>query len=306
MELIFILTYNCNYRCRYCDIDKRDENMTPEILDASLLFIKRLPYRLNKVKFFWWEPTLYFDLIKNSITSFPQGEASFYMTTNGSLITPQSIMDIKELWIISTISLDGPPEVTGRDRLLVSGEGSMSLIPRILQIIWEDISLFRVNQVITPKTVRGMRKNFEYLYTQGFRSFNFLPEYYVEWSKSALTDLMKWFQEISDMRSTHPIYLVNQENYSLTSFFNLGMVIDTDGSVYGTNLILAGRFEKYKNELRLGNIFDKEFLFPEWNDQEIYIQKVDSFLKKEYSDNILKSVYYINRLLSNFTLSYGK
>ena len=65
------------------------------------------------------------------------------------------------------------------------------------------------------------------------------------------------------MWSTHPIYLVNQENYSPTSFFNLGIVIDTDGSVYGTNLILAGRFEKYKLELRLGNIFDKEFLFPE-------------------------------------------
>jgi hypothetical protein len=50
------------------------------------------------------------------------------------------------------------------------------------------------------------------------------------------------------------IYLVNSENFSETSFFNLGLIIDTDGSIYGTNLILAGVFEIYKPQLKIGHV----------------------------------------------------
>ena len=71
--------------------------------------------------------------------------------------------------------------------------------------------------------------------------------------------LVYGFQKIQEMRSQKPIFLVNSENYSPTSFFNFGIVIDTDGSLYGTNLILAGRFEKYKSELKIGSVFDADF-----------------------------------------------
>lgn len=99
---------------------------------------------------------------------------------------------------------------------------------------------------------------------------------------------------------------MNAENYSPTSFFNIGVVIDTDGSIYGTNLILSGRFEKYKNELRIGSVYDLDFSMPEGEDQREYLKKIETLLQKEYSHSILKSVYYINQILSHFTLGYGK
>lgn len=108
------------------------------------------------------------------------------------------------------------------------------------------------------------------------------------------------------MRAHKPIFLVNSENYSPTSFFNFGIVIDTDGSLYGTNLILAGRFEKYKSELKIGSVFDTDFSLLSEEEQTQYLQKIQICLEKEYSHNVLKSVYYVNQILSNFTIQYDQ
>lgn len=280
--------------------------MSQNVLEASLDFLAKLPYQLSKVKFFGGEPMLQFDQITAIIEQFPQKNASFYMTTNGSLLTEETIKKLQELHIITTVSLDGTRAVTSENRLLVSGAPSDIQFNRILQTIGENAAFFRVNQVITPKSAKDFWDNFIFLYEQGFRSFNFLPEYYIEWSKDALFVLSQGFKTILQQQITHPIHLVNQENYSPTSFFNLGIVIDTDGSIYGTNLILAWRFEKYKSELKIGSIFDEKFTFPQGSNQMEYLAKIESCLQKEYSENILKSVYYINRILSNFTLAYGK
>jgi len=97
------------------------------------------------------------------------------------------------------------------------------------------------------------------------------------------------------------MYLVNSENYSETSFFNIGIVIDTDGKIYGTNLILAGIFEKYKPDLEVGNVFSglRSDFFEEVF-QKKYLQKVQAFLDNEYTTPILKSVSYVDKILTYF------
>lgn len=42
------------------------------------------------------------------------------MTTNGSLLTADILRKIQENRIITTLSLDGTPEVTSENRMLVS------------------------------------------------------------------------------------------------------------------------------------------------------------------------------------------
>ncbi len=305
MELIFILTYNCNYRCRYCDIDKRMEDMSREVVGQSLIFLNKHRFEIRKTKFFGGEPTLQFDDITYIIKNFPKRcNSKFYLTTNGSLLDQEKINEMKKYWIITTVSIDGNQESTDENRLMVWWW--FSLYQKILdKIAWNE-SFFRVNQVITPRNVGNMVENFKFLFELGFREFNFLPEYYVEWSKKSLLLLYQWFVQIRELSQQYHVYLVNSENYSPTSFFNFGIVIDTDGSIYGTNLILAGRFEKYKDELRLGSVYDLDFEMLAEREQWEYLEKIDSFLKKEYSQNIMNSVYYVNQILSQFTLLYGK
>lgn len=305
MELIFILTYNCNYRCRYCDIDKRVEDMSRDVIEQTLIFLMKHWFEIGKVKFFGWEPTLQFDDIKYIIENFPKNlNSKFYLTTNGSLLNESKINELRKYRIITTVSIDGNQESTDENRQMVWWWHSLySTI--LAKIAWNE-SFFRVNQVITPKNVGSMVENFRFLYELGFREFNFLPEYYIEWSKKSLRLLYEWFIQIRELSEEYPIYLVNSENYSPISFFNFGIVIDTDGSIYWTNLILAGRFEKYKDELRLGSVYDLDFFMLSEREQWEYLKKIDFFLRKEYSQNIMNSVYYVNQILSQFTLLYGK
>lgn len=305
MELIFILTYNCNYRCLYCDIDKRSEDMGREVIEQSLVFLTKHRFEIVKTKFFGGEPTLRFDDITYIIENFPQHlDSRFYLTTNGSLLDTEKINEMRKYWIITTVSMDGNQESTDENRRMAWWW--TSLYEKILDKIRWNESFFRVNQVITPKNVGSMVNNFIFLYELGFREFNFLPEYYVEWSKKSLLLLHEWFSQIQEFWEKYNIYLVNSENYSPTSFFNFGIVIDTDGSIYGTNLILAGRFEKYKDELRLGSVYDLDFVMLPEREQWEYLNKIDLFLRKEYSQNIMNSVYYVNKILTQFTLRYGK
>jgi sulfatase maturation enzyme AslB (radical SAM superfamily) len=52
MELIYILTYDCNLRCSYCDIDKQNKNISNEVVEKSLEFLNNNSFNINKVKFF--------------------------------------------------------------------------------------------------------------------------------------------------------------------------------------------------------------------------------------------------------------
>lgn len=118
MELIFILTYNCNYRCHYCDIDKRAEDMSEAVLAQSLIFLGRNNFPLRKTKFFGGEPTLKLDDIFHIIDHFPSSyETGFYITTNGSLLDARKISQIQSRNIITTVSLDGDQDTTDANRV---------------------------------------------------------------------------------------------------------------------------------------------------------------------------------------------
>lgn len=305
MELIFILTYNCNYRCRYCDIDKRAQDMKGDILEQSLSFLRWIDGVIEKTKFFGGEPTLMLSSIFYAVEELSEfSDTGFYLTTNGSLLTKEILQKMNDAHMRVTLSLDGDEKTTDQNRVLFRSD--TSLYRNILERIHGFENTLRVNQVITPLNVDQMVKNFQHLYSLGFREFNFLPEYYVEWSKDSLKRLHIGFCHIAELRDHYPIYLVNQENYSPTSFFNVGIVIDTDGSIYWTNLILAGRFEKYKSILKIGSVFDENFSLPSGEALTGYISMIDECLNREYPMAVMKSVSYVNQILSHFTLSYPK
>ncbi|MDD5770585.1 MAG: hypothetical protein PHE25_06445, partial [Candidatus Gracilibacteria bacterium] len=166
----------------------------------------------------------------------------------------------------------------------------------------------RVNQVITSENSNDFFSSFKFIYDLGVRKFNFLPAYYINWTKKGLLNLKKGFNEILDFyNSGNKFEVVNLENYSDISFFNLGIIIDSDGSIYGTNLILSGKFDKYKKILKIGDIYsgingilnDKIFL-------DFYLKQIGEILKKEYSGSVLKSVNYVDIILNNFCYEFGR
>ncbi|MEK7232953.1 MAG: hypothetical protein AAB268_04000 [Elusimicrobiota bacterium] len=56
------------------------------------------------------------------------------------------------------------------------------------------------------------------------------------------------------------IEIVNLARRGSTPLYNDGLVVDTNGEVYNSNLILADAVRPYRRRLRLGHVLDDERL----------------------------------------------
>lgn len=300
MNIIYILTYDCNFRCKYCDVYKHNNNISIDVINQSFIFFERNNFLINKIKFFGGEPLLKKDFIKFIINNFPKKyNTNFYITTNSTLIDNDFMIFARENNIEITFSIDWDLDTNRENRILAHGDNLSEQIINNTKIY---SNFVKINQVITPKNSINFFKNFTYIYDLWVRKFNFLPAYYIKWTKNWLVNLKKWFDEIYDFyKKWNDFELINLENYSDISFFNLGIIIDTDWNIYWTNLILSWKFKKYKKDLKIWDVFNW-LIFDIQNNVFIkdYINKISSILEIEYNKSVLVSVKYIDLLLNNF------
>ena len=53
-----------------------------------------------------------------------------------------------------------------------------------------------------------------------------------------------------------PLYLRNLFTWAPTPFFNTGLVVDSDGSIHSSNVVLSGKLEELGARTRLGSLDD--------------------------------------------------
>ena len=131
--LILELTQRCNLRCEYCCYGEHyrqsqtrshgEENMS---LDVAMVAVKDFLDHHPKscgIGFYGGEPLLEFELLKNVVV-FAEHYAGqfglkpeFSMTTNGTLLTDETIRFLVEHDFAVTVSLDGPKEFHDRHRV---------------------------------------------------------------------------------------------------------------------------------------------------------------------------------------------
>lgn len=297
MNIIYIMTYDCNLRCKYCDVHKSKKNINKSIINDSLVLLEKNKINIKSIKFFWWEPILMEDKIKYIVKHFGDNRnIKYYLTSNSLLVLNDFINFVKENWINLTFSIDWEDKINWWNRININWEDIWNLI---IAKTKEFAQIVRINQVIMPNNSNNVFSNFEYIYNLWVRKYNFLPAYYIPWTKKSLQELKNWFDQILEYNvKWNNFDLVNLENYSEMSFFNKWIVIDTDGKIYWTNLILNKKFEKYKKELVIWNTFDKSLFINKIDDG--YFKKIKEMLNKEYSIEVIKSVEYIDLILNNF------
>lgn len=138
LELMLIVTRQCNFRCVYCGQPHLDEKMDGETYDSILTFIKgqivNNRYTNVHVTFFGGEPLIEFNNIcsflqklKKIISDMNECETKITfevgMSTNGYLLTPKRFEKLIELNCnFYQISIDGMPNTHNGLRPLVSGK----------------------------------------------------------------------------------------------------------------------------------------------------------------------------------------
>mgnify|MGYP000913087718 CR=1 FL=1 len=126
------------------------------------------------IAFYGGEPLLELELIKKVVflaeKRFSGKTIRYNMTTNGSLLTKESLDFIQRYHISLMISLDGPKEIHDKNRKFVNNEGTFNIIMKNIRFMKKHYpELFRsltINMVLDPST------NFEVISS--------LPEQYPE------------------------------------------------------------------------------------------------------------------------------
>lgn len=144
LEIMLIVTRQCNFRCVYCGQAHFSEYMDKKIYDAVLSFIKdqiiARGYTSVYVTFFGGEPLIESDEIciflgklRNLLTELSTEQRPITyragMSTNGYLLTPQLFESLNELNCnFFQISVDGMSEIHDKLRPLVSGDPTWNRI----------------------------------------------------------------------------------------------------------------------------------------------------------------------------------
>lgn len=94
---------------------------------------------------------------------------------------------------------------------------------------------------------------------RGFSRFNFLPAYFVLWTPEQLAGLSAAFAALRIALTRladagRPVEVVNLSRTGSTPLYNDGLVVDTDGEIYASNLVLAEAVRPRRGLLRLGHV----------------------------------------------------
>ena len=104
------MSEQCNLNCSYCDMDKKsNKSIDPDlyILEVRKMLAKN-PDEPIKLDFFGGEPLIQLPMIKQIIKEFEdEPNITFFMPTNGLLLTEEKLKYLKEHNVDISLSFDG-------------------------------------------------------------------------------------------------------------------------------------------------------------------------------------------------------
>jgi len=144
---VFNISHACNMKCDYCSVEQgrfggSEKLMSKETARKAVDFIIQ-HYKKEAIAFgfFGGEPLVNFDTLQfiveygKSLAEQEGKKASFYLTTNGTLLTEDVVDFLEEHRFHMIASLDGPKHLHDRMRKFRDGRGTFDTIFRNLERI---------------------------------------------------------------------------------------------------------------------------------------------------------------------------
>lgn len=236
--LVLVLTRRCDRNCGYCPQGFDDADMAEGVLDAAIDGLMPRLASPARVKLFGGEPLLRPDLVARALERL----ASAAPGTKVELPTHG-----KGLPAVESL-LARHPEV----EVFVSRPHPWAArLPGVVH-----------NFLIPPGEAPAMTaRRLALARRLGYARFNFLPAYFVPWTPAQLKGLGAAFAGLALVlrrwaAAGRPAEVVNLARVGSTPLYNDGIVVDADGEVYNSNLILAEAVRPHRRRLRLGDVLD--------------------------------------------------
>lgn len=240
--LVLVLTRRCERRCGYCPQSFDDADMSEGTLDAALDGLLPRMASPVRLKLFGGEPLLRPDLVTRALerAAVLSPGLSIELPTHGKGLPAVTALLAKmpsvEVFVSRADPLAAKLRGVVHNFLIPPGEAPASTARRLLLA----------------------RK-------RGYDRFNFLPAYFVPWTPAQIKGLTRCFAAIRLVldrwaKAGRPGEVVNLSRVGSTPLYNDGLVVDTDGEVYNSNLILAAAVRPHRSRLRLGRVLEPESL----------------------------------------------
>ena len=193
MKYTLCITQQCNLRCTYCYIGKKDATMpfftAGQIIDR--LFATAPQGEKISLGFFGGEPLLAYDLLRSIVhmveehPSFRKELVEMTVVSNGTVFSEEIAGYLRQHDISLCISCDGPPPVQDCCRLFADGSGSSAVVERNLRSFAELLPSVMVNAVFHPRTLAFLPGSVAYFSDLGIRQLYLNPDLSAQWSESA-------------------------------------------------------------------------------------------------------------------------
>ncbi len=201
------LTQNCNLRCNYCYIEKRNVRMSISIAEKIIDFaFKNTPSdKKIDIGFFGGEPLLEFELIKvvtemiERHPSYDQERLELSITTNGTIFSAEIAEFLKMHRIVLCLSCDGPHNVQDKFRRFSSGMGSSEVVENTIRQALATLPMVLVNAVYHPATFRYLSEVIDYLSSLGLRQIYLNPDFSAPWSKADVDRLPEVYSRVGEL-----------------------------------------------------------------------------------------------------------
>ncbi len=211
------ITNQCNLRCKYCYVHKTEEKMSDQtgctaikniLRDAKKHGIKRIV-----IKFSGGECLLEFAKVKKfHQLAVKLGEKAniaieSVIMTNGTLLTPKIVKEIKDNHFRLAISLDGPKEQNDQQRIFRNGKGSFNRVEQGIKRIQQAQIPFNVSVTITKNNVEHIPEFTKYLIDNQIQfAFNFYRDNQnsAEEITSSNQKLIKYLKKAYQYIADHP------------------------------------------------------------------------------------------------------
>jgi uncharacterized protein len=209
-----ILTQQCNLRCRYCYVDKRDTAMPAELAARIVDFAFAHTPAGEKVDigYFGGEPLLEFPLLRDITATvkrhpdYRRERVVLSVISNGTVYSNAIADYLSEQEIHLCMSCDGPPAVQDAARRYRSGRPTSATVEKNIRRAAARFPDLRVNAVFGPATLHSLPDTVDYLASLGVTQIYLNPDYSAAWSAANLADLPEVYAQVGETYIRHRMY----------------------------------------------------------------------------------------------------
>lgn len=195
-SIFLILTRSCNLHCKYCFVDKEQDNISYSTALDAVEFIAKNAAETNdipSINFFGGEPTLRWNDIIVPLTNYIKqkyGENfNLSMTSNGILLDDNKLEFMKKNNIGLLFSMDGNKKTQDLNRPMKCGGSSFDILKKRIPSILKYYPYMTFRSTTDHDNVHEFFNNHKFAVEQGFTNIFNIVNVFAKWSDEEKEEL---------------------------------------------------------------------------------------------------------------------